>query len=114
MNLSYQTQLPQFPAYPKKALALEALTAGSPFSAYNQNHEDVMAGLGGANAAQFDIEATKASTDQQLRQQRAEQQLVLQGLQQMNDAQQNENSLASNRLQNSSSMLSGLIRSLYS
>lgn len=111
--ISYQTQLPQFPAYPKQGMALEALTAGTPFSVYNQNHEDVMAGLGAANAAQFDIEATKAATDQQLRRQRAEQQLVLQGLQQMNDAQQNENSLASNRLQNSSSMLSGLIRSLY-
>ena len=61
------------------------------------------------NAA-YNLEQSKLANDYALKQQDSERQLVLQGLQQMSQAQQNQNSLANSRLGNVSGLLSGLFR----
>lgn len=86
----------------------------SPYAAYNQNHRDVMAALGGLAGSQFELASEKANTDYDLAQQQAQRQLVLAGLQQMGEAQQNNNSLANTRLQNMVGFSSGLLRNLFS
>ena len=82
--------------------------ADASYRAYGQNHGDVLAALRDSNAASFDIAQAKAESDQQLRQQEAQNQLVLQGLRQMDQAQQNDNSLRASRL----STLTGSVGSL--
>jgi hypothetical protein len=64
----------------------------------------------GVNNAAYGIEKSKAANDYALKQQDAERQLVLQGLQQMSQAQQNQNALANSRIGNVSGLLSGLFR----
>lgn len=78
------------------------------YRAYGQNHGDVLAALRDSNAASFDVAQTKADADQRVRQQEAQNQLVLQGLRQMDQAQQNDNSLRTSRL----SALTGSVGSL--
>lgn len=80
----------------------------SPYGKYGSTHQDMLAGQMGALNANYEIERQKANTDYQTKQQAAERQLVLQGLQQMGEAQQNRNSLANARLGGVSSLLSGL------
>jgi hypothetical protein len=69
--------------------------------------------MGDANAAGYDIEATKANTDYAMKQQEAERQLVLQGLQMMDRAQQNQNSVYNTRLQNMTGLASNLLGGLF-
>jgi hypothetical protein len=64
----------------------------------------------GVNNAAYNLEQSKLANDYALKQQDSERQLVLQGLQQMSQAQQNQNSLANSRLGNVSGLLSGLFR----
>ena len=87
--------------------------ASSPYKAYGQNHMDVLGSLRDANAATFDIEQTKANTDYELKRQDAERQLVLQGLQQMASAQQNENAIKNSRMSNVNGVVSGLLGGLF-
>jgi hypothetical protein len=64
----------------------------------------------GVNNAAYNLEQSKLANDYALKQQDSERQLVLQGLQQMSQAQQNQNSLANSRMGNVSGLLSGLFR----
>lgn len=84
-----------------------------PYGAYNQNHRDVMAALGGLAGAQFGVDSEKANADYDLAQQQAQRQLVLSGLQQMGAAQQNNNSLANTKLQNMVGFAGGLLGDLF-
>lgn len=83
------------------------------YAAYNQNHRDVLAALGGDSAARFNMEAEKANSDYRLAQLQAQRQLALSGLQQMAEAQQNQNALANTRLQNMTGFAGGLLKGLF-
>jgi len=82
----------------------------SPFTRYGSTHDDVLRAQMGVNNAAYNLEQSKLANDYALKQQDSERQLVLQGLQQMSQAQQNQNSLANSRLGNVSGLLSGLFR----
>jgi hypothetical protein len=69
--------------------------------------------MGDANAAQYDIDASKANADYQNKQQEAERQLVLQGLQMMDKGQQNQNSIYNTRLQNMTGFAGNLLGGLF-
>jgi hypothetical protein len=114
--LNYNTSLTSAPPYSpaQKADALKALSAGSPYSKFGGVHDDVFRSEGAKNASTFDLEATKANTDYQLAQQAAERQLVLQGLQQMGQAQQNQQNLTNTRLQNMYGTANNLLGGLFS
>ena len=115
MALSYTPNLINAPPYSpqQRESALAAITAPSPYGKYNQNHQDVMASLGGQAAAQFDMGATKANTDYALDQQRAERELLLQGLQQQAQKQQNQQSLTNTRLGNLYGLAGSVLGSLF-
>lgn len=82
----------------------------SPFTRYGSTHDDVLRAQMGVNNAAYNLEQSKLANDYAMKQQDAERQLVLQGLQQMSQAQQHQNSLANSRMGNVSSLLSGLFR----
>jgi len=113
--LTYNTSLQGAQPYgdPKRTEALGALTAHSPYGKFGSTHQDLLNAYGGANAAQFDIAATKANTDYDLAKQNAERQLVLQGLQQMSQAQQNDQNLQTNRMQAMYGMAGNLLGGLF-
>jgi hypothetical protein len=101
--LTYNTTLP-FSA----PQGLPSPAAQSPFTRYGSTHDDVLRSQMGINNAAYGLEKSRAANDYALKQQEAERQLVLQGLQQMSQAQQNNNSLTNARMGNVSSLLSGL------
>jgi len=103
--LTYNTTLP-FSA----PQGLPTPAPQSPFTRYGSTHDDMLRAQMGVNNAAYGIEQAKAENDYALKQQDAERQLVLQGLQQMSQAQQNQNSLANSRMGNVSGLLSGLFR----
>lgn len=103
--LNYNTTLPFSP--PKTMPQLQGM---KPYGGYGSSYDDVMRGQMSQANANYGVQASRAETDYALRQQDAERQLVLQGLQQMNEAQQNRNSLLNARLGGVSSLLSGLFR----
>ena len=86
----------------------------SPYSQYNQNHRDILSGLADSAAADYGVAASKASSEFDAKRREAQNQLVLQGLQQMAEAQQNSNTLANTRMQNVSGFASDLLRGLFS
>jgi len=112
--LTYNTSLQNTPPYDdaQRADALKALAVRSPYGKFGSTHQDLLNAYGGSNAAQFDLASTKADTDYTLAKQQAERQLVLQGLQQVGQAQQNNQNLQNSRLQamygTASSLLGGL------
>lgn len=93
--------------------ALAGLSSGSPFK-YTPTHADVYRGLGQQNAVDFDIAATKANTDYQMKQQDAQRQLALQGLQAMAGAEKDEQDLVNNRLQMMYGTVGNLLQGLFS
>lgn len=101
--LSYNTTLHNIPPQ-----AIPAPNLESPFARYGSAHQDMLKAQMGVANANYAMDREKANTDYAMKQQEAERQLVLQGLQQMNAAQQNQNSIANARLGNVSSLLSGL------
>lgn len=103
--LTYNTTLPNLPA---QSLPIPNLSG--PYGGYGSSHQDMLNAQMGQAQANYEIERQKANTDYAMKQQAAERQLVLQGLQQMNEAQQNQNSLANARLGGVGSLLSGLFR----
>jgi hypothetical protein len=113
--LSYTTSIQNNPPYSpqQRDNAVASMTAPSPYGKYNQNHQDIVNSLGGKNAAQFDMASTKANTDYALDQQNAERSLVLAGLRQMSDQQQNQQSLRNTRLQNMYGLASGVLGALF-
>jgi hypothetical protein len=103
--LTYNTTLP-FSA----PQGLPAPDPQSPFTRYGSTHDDMLRAQVVANSAAYGIDQAKAANDYAMKQQDAERQLVLQGLQQMSQAQQNQNSLANTRIGSVSGLLSGLFR----
>lgn len=103
--LTYNTTLPNLPPQSLPAPNLE-----SPYGRYGSTHQDMLNAQMGAANANYEIDRQKANTDYALKQQAAERQLVLQGLQQMGEAQQNQNALTNQRIGNVSGLLSGLFR----
>lgn len=70
------------------------------YASYSQNHADVFDALRSNAGARLRAESEKADADYSLAHQQAQRQLVLSGLAQLGEAQQNQNSLANTRLQN--------------
>jgi hypothetical protein len=112
--LTYRTTLPSTIPVPDqdRAEALRGLTVKSPYK-YGINHQDILNSLGSENAIAYDINASKANADYQLRQQDAERQLVLQGLQQMGQAKQNSTDLVNSRLQSMYGTVGNLLSGLF-
>ena len=69
--------------------------------------------MGSVNAERYSREADRANSDYDLAQRDAEQQLVLAGLRQMADAQQNAQSVYNTRLQNLTGFAKGLLGGLF-
>ena len=101
--LTYNTTLPNIPPQSLQLPKLEP-----PYGKYGSTHQDMLNASMGRMNADYEIERQKANTDYSLKQQAAERQLVLQGLQQMGEAQQNQNALMNQRFGNVSGLLSGL------
>lgn len=101
--LKYNTTLPNAPP---KSLPIPRMAG--PYAGYGSTHQDMLNAQMGLAQADYDIARQKGETDYSLKQQEAERQLVLQGLQQMNEAQQNRNAIANSRLGAVSGLLSGL------
>lgn len=114
--LSYNTSLKNEPpaSDQRRADALSGLRIKSPYKQYGSAHFDILSSMGDANAAGYDIEATKANADYAMQQQEAERQLVLQGLQMMDKGQQNKNSIYNTRLQNMTGLAGNLLGGLFS
>lgn len=113
--LQYTSTLPNQPPIDgaSRNAALDAIRKRSPFSAFGQNHQDVLDALAERQAAELNSEARMANTDYALRQQQAQRQLALEGLNQMAQAQQNQNSLSNTRMQNMVGFAGGMLRGLF-
>jgi len=101
--LKYNTSLPYAP--PK---APPSPPARSPFTKYGSAHDDVLRAQMGSNNADYEVEAAKAVNEYDLKQMEARNRLVLAGIQQMNETQQQQNSLRNTGVGMVSSVLSGL------
>lgn len=110
--ITYQSTLQDSPpaSEQQRSAALSGLRIKSPYGAYGSSHQDVLNALGDRNAAEYDQAAYRANMDYQMKQQDSQRQLALAGLQQMNEAQQNDNSLINQRFGNYASLLGGLLR----
>jgi hypothetical protein len=114
--LNYKTSLQNKPPVSDqyRADALAGLRVKSPYAQYGSTHDDILMSRGDANAAQYDIDASKANADYQTKQQEAERQLVLQGLQMMDKGQQDQNNAYSTRLQRMTGVANNLLGGLFS
>lgn len=86
----------------------------NPYRGYGQNQQDILDAAGGVGAAGLDSAITKANTDFDLQKMQAQQQLALAGLQQMSQAQQQQNQLATQRLGVANSFMSPILQGLFS
>lgn len=105
-NSSFNPQSPYTPQ--QRADALAGLRMQSPYAAYGQNQQDILNAAGDANAASFDVAASKAASDFDLQKMQTQQQLALSGLQQMSQAESQQRQLANSRLGMISPLLQGL------
>lgn len=103
--LTYNTTLPNAPPQ-----ALPIPRMAGPYAGYGSTHQDMLNAQMGRAQADYEIARQKGETEYGLKQRAAEQQLVLQGLQQMNEAQQNQNAMMNSRFGAVSGLLSGLFR----
>jgi hypothetical protein len=112
--LQYNTSLKNSPplAAGDRQKALEGLKIKSPWN-YGSAHRDILNASNVANQAAYDVEATKVNADYEMKQKDAERRLVLAGLQQMNEAQQNQQQLANTRLGNMYGMVGNLLGGLF-
>lgn len=81
----------------------------SPYS-YPGAHEDLVRSLNDSDVASYNLAASKADADYGLQQQEAARNLVLGGLNQNMQAQQNQRDLSNSRLGILSSLLSNVYR----
>lgn len=114
--LSYQSQFNPASPYTQqqRSDALAGLHAQNPYKAYGRNQQDILNAAGDANAAGFDLAATKANTDFDVQRLQAQQALALAGLQQQQQAQQQQNQLATQRLGIANSFMSPILQGLFS
>lgn len=112
--LTYNTSLQNRPPLPDgdRQKALSGLKIKSPW-AYGSAHKDILNAANVANQAAYDVEATKVNTDYEMKQKEAERRLVLAGLQQMNEAQQNQQQLVNTRMQNMYGVVGNLLGGLF-
>lgn len=93
--------------------ALAEIRQRSPYTQFGQNHQDVLGALTENAATVLDMEAYKANTDYALRQQEAQRQLALAGLQQQSQAENNQRDMATNRLQMMTGFANNLLGGLF-
>lgn len=113
--LTYNTTLPNSPPFEPTQLtsALDGLKIRSPYKQFGSTHQDALNWLGDNNANVYRRAADRANTEYAMRQQEAESQLALAGLQQMNEAQQNQRSLQNSRLQQMTGVVGGLLQGVF-
>jgi|694.fasta_scaffold31901_4 hypothetical protein len=85
----------------------------SPYKAYGANHQDVLDGLMGKSDADYAVAQGTINANHDLAKRTAENQLVLQGLQQMSQAQQNATDLGTRRFSALTGMFGGLLGGLF-
>jgi hypothetical protein len=112
MNLNYTSSLQNAP--PSASVNPAGIKAVPPFAQYGSTYTDLMRAYGDRNAAQYALDASKADTQYELQRQKATQDLALQGLQQMSQAQQNQQSLGNQQLGTQTSFLSSLLSGVFS
>lgn len=112
MNYQYQTGIQNRPPQTDQLLQ-QMQQAQSPW-AYNQNHQDVMAGLLQQRAVDMDRYAQQMQDSYAQQQQQASMQSALAGLEQLASDRQNRENLSNTRLQNmlgfQSQVLGNLLR----
>lgn len=112
--LTYNSELrPSRPAVSRDFSGLSNLAARSPFSAYGQNHSDVMRGLVADSRNALNMEAAKAESDYTLKQQEVQRQLALAGLKNQAEAEQQDTALATQQMQNSFGLINSVLSGLY-
>lgn len=108
----YQTGIQQRPPQTDPLLQ-QMQQAQSPWG-YNQNHQDVTAGLLGRRAVDMSRYAQQQQDQYAAQQQQAEMNTALAGLQQLTQDQQNQQNLGNSRLQSmlgfQGNLLGGLLR----
>ena len=98
----------------QRSEALAGMRVKSPYPSYGRQQQDIMDALGGSNAAQFDLAATKANSDLEMEGMKAQQQMALSGLQQMAQGQQQQDQLRTQRLSGMNGLVSPLLQGLFS
>lgn len=109
---NFTTSLSSPPAYTdaQQAKALAGMRLRAPYAGYGRNQQDILNATGDANAASFGVATSKANSDIGLSRMQAQQQLALAGLQQLAQARQQRDQLATQRL----GVLNPLLGSLFS
>jgi hypothetical protein len=97
----------------QRTQAMEDIRRRSPYGVFGQNHQDVLNALTENAANTLNMESYKANADYQLQQQRAQQQLILSGLQQQAEAEQNQRAVGNSRLQNMVGFAGNLLGGLF-
>jgi hypothetical protein len=110
-NSSFQNKPPVDDA--QRNQALDDIRKRSPYGVFGQNHQDVLNALTENAANTLDMESYRANADYQLQQQKAQQQLILSGLQQQSEAEQNQRNLANTKLQNMVGFAGNLLGGLF-
>lgn len=95
MNYQYQTSLKNQPPVTPQMRALDGLA--SPYQ-YPGAHNDVMKSRAGQIAADYNVSSDRANTDYSLAQQQAENQLALQGLNNLAQDQENQRNAYQKRM----------------
>lgn len=107
--ITYQSSLRNSPPGSVDFPAVEFIKSKSPYRGYNENHQDVLRML----ARGPSMEAYKANSDYALRQQEAQRDLALAGLQQQSQARNNARDLGVQRLQSMTGLFSNLLSGLF-
>lgn len=111
--LTYNTQLPFDQPAPNPQRGMEAMQPRSPYGAFGSNHQDVLDYVGAMNAEKYGRAAESMNADYAAKQRAAQQGLALAGLQQMAQAQQNQQELSNSRLQQMTGFAGSLLGGLY-
>lgn len=110
--LTYNTQLPFEAPVPEPQRAMAAMKPRSPYTQFGQNHQDVLNYVGSLNADEYGRAAERVNNQYAAQQRDAQQGLALAGLQQMSQAQQNQQQLGTSRLQQMTGLYSNLLGGL--
>lgn len=113
--LRYDTRLPFAPPVTQQGIedAVQGMKIKSPYKGYGSAHQDTLDWMGDNNAANYRQSADRANFDYAAKQQAGAREMALQGLQQMSQAQQNEQGVQNSRLQNMIGVIGGPLGGLY-
>jgi hypothetical protein len=112
--LTYNTQLPFEQPISDIRQGMEAMKPRSPYTQFGQNHQDVLNYVGSMNADAYGRAAENVNNQYAAQQRAAQQGLALAGLQQMAQAQQQQQDLSNSRLSQMTGFANSLLGGLFS